>query len=56
MSEPSGVGIGLAIEKMLVELHEGKIEASSDGVGLGATFRVKLPLMTPAGFNNTVSG
>lgn len=40
---PGGVGIGLAIAKMLVEMHNGIIEASSDGVGLGATFTVKLP-------------
>ncbi|NHC33777.1 response regulator [Scytonema millei VB511283] len=53
---PGGVGIGLAISRLLVELHKGIIEATSDGVGLGATFRVKLPLMTTYVLNNTVQG
>ncbi|MCC5637698.1 response regulator [Nostoc sp. CHAB 5844] len=42
---PGGVGIGLAIARHLVELHSGTIEAASSGVGQGATFTVKLPLM-----------
>ena len=29
----------------IVEMHGGTVDASSDGDGLGATFRVKLPLM-----------
>jgi CheY-like chemotaxis protein len=40
-----GLGLGLAICRHLVELHGGTIEASSDGVGRGATIRVKLPLL-----------
>jgi signal transduction histidine kinase/CheY-like chemotaxis protein len=40
-----GLGLGLSIVKQLVELHGGSISASSAGKGLGATFRVKLPLM-----------
>jgi PAS domain S-box-containing protein len=39
-----GLGIGLTIVKHLVDLHQGTIEAHSDGEGLGATFRVTLPL------------
>lgn len=39
-----GLGLGLAIARNLVELHGGTIEASSSGVGQGATFTVKLPL------------
>ncbi len=42
---PGGLGLGLAIARQLVELHKGTIEAASDGVGRGATFTVKLPLM-----------
>jgi CheY-like chemotaxis protein/two-component sensor histidine kinase len=41
-----GLGLGLSIVKKLVELHGGKVQASSPGLGRGATFRVCLP-MTP---------
>jgi len=44
-----GLGLGLAIVKHLVEMHRGRVEAHSDGVGHGATFRVILPLMVVAG-------
>jgi PAS domain S-box-containing protein len=40
----SGLGIGLTLCRWLVEMHGGSIEASSDGVGRGATFSVRLPL------------
>jgi CheY-like chemotaxis protein/two-component sensor histidine kinase len=39
-----GLGLGLAITRQLVELHGGRVEAKSDGDGLGATFIVRLPL------------
>ncbi len=42
--EHGGLGLGLAIVKQLVELHGGRVTAASDGEGLGATFRVTLPL------------
>jgi signal transduction histidine kinase len=42
---PGGLGLGLAIARQLVELHGGTIEAASDGIGRGATFTVKLPLV-----------
>jgi len=39
-----GLGLGLAISRQLVELHEGSIRAMSEGEGQGATFVVELPL------------
>jgi PAS domain S-box-containing protein len=39
-----GLGIGLALVRGLVDLHGGKIEARSDGPGMGSEFIVHLPL------------
>jgi PAS domain S-box-containing protein len=40
-----GLGLGLAIARHLVELHGGSVRAQSDGLGQGATFIVRLPVM-----------
>jgi PAS domain S-box-containing protein len=45
----SGLGLGLALVKHLVELHHGTVSAESPGEGQGATFRVMLPLTIGAG-------
>jgi CheY-like chemotaxis protein len=39
-----GLGVGLALSKQLVEMHGGRITASSGGPGLGSTFEVRLPI------------
>jgi signal transduction histidine kinase len=38
-----GLGIGLALSKLLVEMHDGEIRAHSAGRGCGAEFSVRLP-------------
>jgi PAS domain S-box-containing protein len=43
--EHGGMGLGLAIVKHLVELHGGSVEASSPGIGQGATFTLRLPVV-----------
>ena len=40
-----GLGIGLALAKMLMEQHDGDIIARSDGLGKGSTFSISLPLV-----------
>lgn len=40
----TGLGLGLAIVRHLVELHGGRVQAESAGEGQGATFTVALPL------------
>jgi signal transduction histidine kinase len=44
----SGLGIGLAIARHIVEMHGGTIEAESAGAGKGSTFRIRLPILTTA--------
>ncbi|HEU4516990.1 MAG TPA: response regulator [Steroidobacteraceae bacterium] len=39
-----GLGIGLALVQRLIEMHQGEVEARSDGAGLGSEFIVRLPL------------
>ena len=39
-----GLGIGLALVKQLVAMHEGTVSAESAGAGQGSTFTVRIPL------------
>jgi CheY-like chemotaxis protein/anti-sigma regulatory factor (Ser/Thr protein kinase) len=40
-----GLGIGLALARTLVEMHDGRLQASSDGLGKGCEFTLKLPVL-----------
>ena len=42
-----GLGIGLTLVKQIIELHQGRATARSEGLGRGATFEVTLPLREP---------
>jgi two-component system CheB/CheR fusion protein len=44
-SSTRGLGIGLALVREIVQLHEGAVEARSDGLGFGSTFVVRLPVV-----------
>lgn len=40
-----GIGIGLALVKSLVEMHDGSVSVTSEGRGKGSEFSVRLPLV-----------
>lgn len=44
---PAGLGLGLGVARSLVELHGGRISASSAGEGCGSRFTVWLPGLAP---------
>jgi PAS domain S-box-containing protein len=48
-----GLGLGLAIAHRIVEMHGGDISASSPGKNQGATFKIRLPLISTASTSRT---
>ena len=40
-----GLGIGLALARVLIEQHGGQLTVESAGVGQGSTFRIRLPIV-----------
>jgi CheY-like chemotaxis protein/two-component sensor histidine kinase len=51
-----GLGIGLSLVKRLVEMHDGSIEARSEGPGNGAEFVVRLPILAQTSTQQTADG
>ncbi|TBU91970.1 diguanylate cyclase domain-containing protein [Phytopseudomonas dryadis] len=41
----AGLGIGLTVVRELLEAHQGSVQATSPGPGLGSTFTITLPLL-----------
>lgn len=41
----NGLGLGLALVKSLVDLHNGTVEAHSEGIGCGSEFIIRLPVL-----------
>lgn len=50
-----GLGIGLALVKRLVEMHEGEVSAGANPLGQGSEFLVRLPLLNVASESKTSS-
>jgi len=44
----SGLGVGLALARGIVELHHGTVTAFSEGIGKGAKFELRVPLADTA--------
>jgi PAS domain S-box-containing protein len=47
-SRRDGLGIGLAVVKEIISLHQGNVEVRSEGEGKGSEFIVRIPLRQPS--------
>jgi PAS domain S-box-containing protein len=45
---PEGLGIGLSLVSRLLEMHGGRLSATSPGIGMGSTFTAELPVLRTA--------
>jgi len=55
-SKTKGLGLGLSVVRRLVELHGGRVEAFSAGIGQGSSFVVRLPAAPRAGDPTELDG
>ena len=46
--EHGGLGIGLTLARRIVELHGGRLDATSPGRGLGSRFEIEIPRVEPS--------
>ncbi len=52
----AGIGVGLSLTKHIVEMHNGKIRAESEGIDKGSTIVITMPIhkMEPKNENTTI--